>query len=176
MSELNSALEHPTYNYKVVRQFAVMTVVWGIVGMLVGVLIAAQLAWPQLNLGEYLHFGRLRPLHTNAVIFAFAGNAIFAAIYYSTQRLLKTRMFNDLLSTIHFWGWQLIIVSAAGTAMISRMTTGIAVQITSATVLCENVAGSTPLDLRCFTSEMIMTPKTTTPIATHHQNTIMCSP
>ena len=87
MSELNSALEHPTYNYKVVRQFAVMTVVWGIVGMLVGVLIAAQLAWPVLNMGvEWLHFGRLRPLHTNAVIFAFGGCALFATSYYIVQR------------------------------------------------------------------------------------------
>ena len=86
MSELNSALEHPTYNYKVVRQFAIMTVVWGIVGMLVGVLIAAQLAWPQLNPGlEWLHFGRLRPLHTNAVIFAFGGCALFATCLLYTS-------------------------------------------------------------------------------------------
>ncbi|NNF38062.1 MAG: cytochrome-c oxidase, cbb3-type subunit I, partial [Gemmatimonadetes bacterium] len=85
-----------------------------IVGMLVGVILALQLAWFPANLGiPYLTFGRLRPLHTNAVIFAFGGNICFAGIYYSMQRLLKTRMFNDTLSRIHFWGWQLIIVSAA---------------------------------------------------------------
>ena len=71
-----------TYNYKVVRQFAIMTVVWGIVGMLVGVIVAAQLVWPELNVHEFLHFGRLRPLHTNAVIFAFGGCALFATSYY----------------------------------------------------------------------------------------------
>lgn len=103
-----------SYDNKVVRQFLIATVVWGVVGMLVGVVIAAQLAhWP-LNLNiSWLTFGRLRPLHTNAVIFAFAGNAVFCAVYYSTQRLLKARMFSDALSQIHFWGWQLIIVSAA---------------------------------------------------------------
>ena len=74
--------------------------------MLVGAIIALQLPYWQANLGEYLSFGRLRPLHTNAVIFAFAGNAIFAAIYYSSQRLLKTRMFSDGMSRFHFWGWQ----------------------------------------------------------------------
>ena len=103
-----------TYTDKVVRQFAVMTVIWGIVGMLVGVIIAAQLVWPELNIG-FLHFGRLRPLHTNAVIFAFVGNMVFAGIYYSLQRLLKTRMASDLLSAIHFYGWQAIIVAAAVT-------------------------------------------------------------
>ncbi len=114
MSELNSALEHPTYNYKVVRQFAVMTVVWGIVGMLVGVLIAAQLAWPQLNPGvEWLHFGRLRPLHTNAVIFAFGGCALFATSYYIVQRTCQTRLISDKLAAVTFWGWQLVILSAA---------------------------------------------------------------
>jgi cytochrome c oxidase cbb3-type subunit I len=114
MSELNSALEHPTYNYKVVRQFAVMTVVWGIVGMLVGVLIAAQLAWPALNMGvEWLHFGRLRPLHTNAVIFAFGGCALFATSYYIVQRTCQARLISDKLAAVTFWGWQLVILCAA---------------------------------------------------------------
>jgi cytochrome c oxidase cbb3-type subunit I/II len=107
------ALDRFTYDDAIVRKFLFATILWGVVGMLVGVVIAAQLTLPQLNLGEYLSFGRLRPLHTNAVIFAFAGNAVFMAVYYSTQRLLKTRMFSDLLSGIHFWGWQLIIVCAA---------------------------------------------------------------
>lgn len=101
-----------TYDDAIVRRFVFASVLWGAVGMLVGVLIAGMLAWPQLNLAPYLQFGRLRPLHTNAVIFAFVGNSIFAGIYYSTQRLLKVRM-HDLLSKLHFWGWQLIIVSAA---------------------------------------------------------------
>ncbi len=114
MSELNAALEHPTYNYKVVRQFAIMTVVWGVVGMLVGVVIAAQLAWPQLNPGlEWFHFGRLRPLHTNAVIFAFGGCALFATSYYVVQRTCQTRLFSDKLAAFTFWGWQTVIVLAA---------------------------------------------------------------
>ncbi|MBL9140870.1 MAG: cytochrome-c oxidase, cbb3-type subunit I [Phycisphaerae bacterium] len=108
-----AVLDRFTYDDSVVRKFLFATILWGIVGMLVGVVIAAQLTLPQLNLDEYLSFGRLRPLHTNAVIFAFAGNAVFMAVYYSTQRLLKTRMYSDLLSNIHFWGWQLIIVAAA---------------------------------------------------------------
>ncbi|MBL8399785.1 cytochrome-c oxidase, cbb3-type subunit I [Accumulibacter sp.] len=102
-----------TYNYKVVRQFAVMTVIWGIVGMLVGVIIAAQLVWPDLNFGQYLHFGRLRPLHTNAVIFAFGGSALFATSYYVVQRTCHTRIFSDGLAAFTFWGWQLVIVLAA---------------------------------------------------------------
>ncbi len=101
------------YDDATVRWFVYATVLWGVVGMLVGVLIAVQMGYPGANIGEYLTFGRLRPLHTNAVIFAFAGNGIFAAIYYSSQRLLKARMFSDLLSKLHFWGWQGIIVSAA---------------------------------------------------------------
>ncbi|HPT50916.1 MAG TPA: cytochrome-c oxidase, cbb3-type subunit I [Accumulibacter sp.] len=109
MSETQS-----TYNYKVVRQFAVMTVIWGIVGMLVGVIIAAQLVWPELNLG-WLHFGRLRPLHTNAVIFAFGGCALFATSYYVVQRTCHTRIFSDALAAFTFWGWQLVIVLAAVT-------------------------------------------------------------
>ncbi|MDA8752674.1 cbb3-type cytochrome c oxidase subunit I, partial [Halieaceae bacterium] len=114
MSELNSALEHPTYNYKVVRQFAIMTVVWGIVGMLVGVLIAAQLAWPALNFDlPWTSFGRLRPLHTNAVIFAFGGSALFATSYYVVQRTCQARLISDTLAAATFWGWQLVIVAAA---------------------------------------------------------------
>jgi len=102
-----------TYNYKVVRQFAVMTVIWGIVGMLVGVIIAAQLVWPDLNFGPWLHFGRLRPLHTNAVIFAFGGCALFATSYYVVQRTCHVRLFAEKLATFTFWGWQLVIVLAA---------------------------------------------------------------
>ena len=100
------------YDDAVVRKFVTATIVWGAIGMLVGLWIALQLAVPQLNLGKYFTFGRLRPLHTNAVIFAFAGNAIFAAVYYSSQRLLKARPI-EWLSKFHFWGWQLIIVAAA---------------------------------------------------------------
>ena len=102
------------YDDDIVRQFLIATVIWGVVGMLVGVIIALQLAWWPANLGlPWTTFGRLRPLHTNAVIFAFVGNMMFTGIYYSTQRLLKARMFSDVLSRLHFWGWQLIIVSAA---------------------------------------------------------------
>ena len=101
------------YDNKITRDFAIATVLWGIIGMIVGLLIATQLFSPSMNLGsQYTTFGRIRPLHTNAVIFAFVGNAIFMGVYYSLQRLLKARMFSDLLSKIHFWGWQLIIVSA----------------------------------------------------------------
>jgi cytochrome c oxidase cbb3-type subunit 1 len=103
-----------TYNYKVVRQFAIMTVVWGIVGMSVGVLIAAQLAMPDLNFSlPYTHFGRLRPLHTNAVIFAFGGSALFATSYYVVQRTCRARLFGGFLVPFTFWGWQLVIVLAA---------------------------------------------------------------
>ncbi len=102
------------YDDAIVRKFTLATVIWGVVGMLVGLVIAIQLMIPEANMSSpYLSFGRLRPLHTNAVIFAFAGNAIFAAVYYSTQRLCKARMFSDMLSAVHFWGWQAIIVSAA---------------------------------------------------------------
>jgi len=105
-----------TYNYKVVRQFAVMTVIWGIVGMLVGVIIAAQMAWPELNFGvPWLSFGRLRPLHTNAVIFAFGGCALFATSYYAVQRTSQVRLFSDGLAAFTFWGWQVVIVLAAVT-------------------------------------------------------------
>jgi cytochrome c oxidase cbb3-type subunit 1 len=103
-----------TYNYKVVRQFAIMTVVWGIVGMLVGVWIAAQLAFPALNFDiPWLSYGRLRPLHTNAVIFAFGGCALFATSYYAVQRTSQARLFGGPLVAFTFWGWQLVIVAAA---------------------------------------------------------------
>jgi len=101
------------YNYKVVRQFAIMTIVWGVVGMLVGVIIAAQLLWPELNFGPYLSYGRLRPLHTNAVIFAFGGCGLFAASYYVVQRTSHARLFSDKLAAFTFWGWQAVIVAAA---------------------------------------------------------------
>lgn len=103
-----------TYNYKVVRQFAIMTVVWGIVGMLVGIWIAAELAWPALNFDiPYITFSRLRPLHTNAMIFAFGGCALFATSYYVVQRTCHVRLFSDKLAAFTFWGWQAIIVSVA---------------------------------------------------------------
>src|SRR5512139_1135230 len=100
------------YDDAITRRFVTATIVWGAVGMLVGLWCALQLALPDLNVGPYFTFGRLRPLHTNAVIFAFAGNGIFAAVYYSSQRLLKARPI-EWLSRFHFWGWQLIIVAAA---------------------------------------------------------------
>lgn len=104
----------PTYNYRVVRQFSIMTVVWGIVGMLVGVIIAAQLYWPDLTYGiEYLTFGRLRPLHTNAVIFAFGGSALMATSLYVVQRTCQAPLISNGLAAFVFWGWQLIIVLAA---------------------------------------------------------------
>src|SRR5690606_2781119 len=102
------------FNYDVVRKFAIMTVVWGVVGMAVGVWIAAQLIWPQLNFDiPWLSYGRLRPLHTNAVIFAFGGSALFATSYYVVQRTCQTRLFCGPLASFTFWGWQLVIVSAA---------------------------------------------------------------
>ncbi len=101
------------YDNKTVRNFAYATIFWGVIGMLVGVIIAFQLFLPSWNLGiSYMTFSRLRPLHTNAVIFAFVGNGIFMGVYYSLQRLLKTRMYSDMLSRIHFWGWQIIITAA----------------------------------------------------------------
>ncbi|MCU0509813.1 MAG: cytochrome-c oxidase, cbb3-type subunit I [Anaerolineae bacterium] len=112
-----------TYNYTVVRQFAVMTVIWGIVGMLVGVIIAAQFIWPDLTYGvPWLSFGRLRPLHTNAVIFAFGGSALFATSYYVVQRTCNVRLFSDGLAAFTFWGWQLVIVLAAITLPLGITT------------------------------------------------------
>ena len=118
----NTALEQFSYDNKTVRNFAIATIIWGIVGMLVGVIIATQLFEPAANITQYGSFGRIRPLHTNAVIFAFVGNAIFAGVYYSLQRLLKARMFSDFLSNLHFWGWQFIIVSAAITLPLGITT------------------------------------------------------
>lgn len=109
-------VEKFNYDNKIVKYFAYATIIWGITGMLVGLIVALQLAFPQFfndYLGfKVLSFGRIRPLHTNAVIFAFVGNGIFTGVYYSLQRLLKTRMWSDKLSYINFWGWQLIILSA----------------------------------------------------------------
>ena len=115
-------LEKFRYDNQIVRMFLFATLLWGVVGFIVGLLIALQLPFPSLNLSPALTFGRLRPLHTNAVIFAFVGNGIFLGYYYSAQRLLKTRNFSDLLSRIHFWGWQLIIVSAALTLLLGITT------------------------------------------------------
>jgi cytochrome c oxidase cbb3-type subunit 1 len=112
-----------TYNYKVVRQFAVMTIVWGIVGMLVGVIIATQLVLPDLTHGiSWLSYGRLRPLHTNAVIFAFGGSALFATSYYVVQRTCHVRLFAGPLASLTFWGWQLVIVLAAVTLPLGITT------------------------------------------------------
>lgn len=120
----NRRLETFSYDDQIVRWFVIATVIWGAVALLLGTVIAFQLADWRLNLGlPWTTFGRLRPLHTNAAIFAFCGNAIFAGIYFSHQRLLKARLFNDVLSRVHFWGWQLIIVSAALTLPFG-ITTG----------------------------------------------------
>jgi cytochrome c oxidase cbb3-type subunit I len=114
MSESSVAGAVPVYNDKVVKQFAIMTVVWGVVGMLVGVIIAAQLTWPELINGiPWLSYGRLRPLHTNAVIFAFGGCGLFATSYYVVQRTCHTGLISDKLAAFTFWGWQLVIVAAA---------------------------------------------------------------
>jgi cytochrome c oxidase cbb3-type subunit I len=110
-----------TYNDKVVRQFALMTVIWGIVGMVVGVFIAAQLIWPGLGWEiPWLSYGRLRPLHTNAVIFAFGGSALFATSYYCVQRTSHVRLFSDKLAAFTFWGWQAVIVGAAITLPLGK--------------------------------------------------------
>lgn len=112
------------YDNKIVRNFIYATLFWGVIGMTVGLLLAFLFLFPNLTHGvPWLSFGRLRPLHTNAVIFAFVGNAIFAGVYYSLQRLLKARMFSDVLSKLNFWGWQLIIVAAAITLPLGYTTT-----------------------------------------------------
>jgi cytochrome c oxidase cbb3-type subunit I/II len=112
------------YDNAIVRNFAIATIIWGVVGMLGGLYVAFELVFPKvLNIGPWFNFGRLRPLHTNAVIFAFVGNGIFMGYYYSLQRLLKSRMWSDKLSNIHFWVWQLIIVAAAITLPLG-ITTG----------------------------------------------------
>lgn len=114
VSANNQPQETFSYDDAIVRKFSIVTMIWAVVAFLVGVIIALQLADHRFNFGlQWITFGRLRPLHTNAAIFAFAGNAMFAGVYYSTQRLLKARMFSDFLSNLHFWGWQLIIVAAA---------------------------------------------------------------
>ncbi len=120
-----SATDQPVYDYKVVRQFAIMTIVWGVVGMAIGVLIAAQLYWPGLNdiFQPYTHFGRLRPLHTNAVIFAFGGCALFATSYYVVQRTCQAKLFGGWLVPFTFWGWQLVIVLAIITLPLGYTTT-----------------------------------------------------
>jgi len=119
-----SNIETFNYDNKTVRNFAFATILWGVVGMLVGLIIAIQMVKPGLSFNlPWLTFSRLRPLHTNAVIFAFVGNGIFMGVYYSLQRLCKARMFSDLLSGLHFWGWQLIIVLAALTLPLG-ITTG----------------------------------------------------
>ena len=112
------------YDNKIVRAFGIASFVFGVVGMLVGLIIALQLIYPSLNFGPWLTFGRLRPLHTNAVIFAFVGNGIFMGVYYSLQRLLKTRMWSDMLSWVHFWGWQIVILLAAITLPLGLTTSG----------------------------------------------------
>ncbi len=116
-------LEKFSYDNKIVRNFAIATMFWGIIGMTVGLLAAIQLFWPFMNFdNQYTTFGRVRPVHTNAIVFAFVGNSIFMGIYYSLQRLLKTRMFSDKLSSIHFWMWQLIIVASAVTLLLGYTT------------------------------------------------------
>jgi cytochrome c oxidase cbb3-type subunit I/II len=120
---MNSNVETFKYDNRIVRAFAIATVVWGLVGFSAGLLIACQLFWPDLNFNlQFTTFGRLRPLHTNAVIFAFVGNGMFMGIYYSLQRLCKARMFSDFLSWFNFWGWQCIIVSAAITLPLGLTT------------------------------------------------------
>lgn len=116
------SIEKFNYDNRIVKNFAVATILWGIVGMLVGLIAALQLTDARMNIAPYLNFGRIRPLHTNAVIFAFVGNGIFMGVYYSLQRLLKARMYSDALSKIHFWGWQLIIVCAALTLPLGITT------------------------------------------------------
>jgi cytochrome c oxidase cbb3-type subunit I/II len=112
------------YDNKIVKQFAYATIFWGLIGMTVGLLVALQFVFPALSFNwAPTTFGRVRPVHTNAVIFAFVGNGIFTGVYYSLQRLCKARMFNDSMSKIHFWGWQAIIVAAALT-LFAGFTTG----------------------------------------------------
>jgi cytochrome c oxidase cbb3-type subunit I/II len=126
MNQQDTHLQKETFHYdnQIVRMFGIATIVWGVVGMLAGLLIAFQLYFPALSFElPYTTFGRVRPIHTNGIIFAFVGNGIFLGVYYSLQRLLKTRMYSDFLSRLHFWGWQLIIVLAALTLALG-FTTG----------------------------------------------------
>ncbi len=121
---MSAAISPTAYNYSLVRQFAIMTVVWGIVGMALGVFIASQLVWPELNFGlEWTTFGRLRPLHTNLVIFAFGGCALFGTSYYVVQRTCQTRLISDRLAAFTFWGWQAVIVSAIVSLPMGYTTT-----------------------------------------------------
>ncbi|MCF7533754.1 cytochrome-c oxidase, cbb3-type subunit I [Pseudomonas petrae] len=121
---MSTAPSPTAYNYKVVRQFAIMTVVWGIIGMGLGVFIASQLVWPDLNFGlPWTTFGRLRPLHTNLVIFAFGGCALFGTSYYVVQRTCQTRLISDGLAAFHFWGWQAVIIGAIVTLPMGYTTT-----------------------------------------------------
>jgi cytochrome c oxidase cbb3-type subunit I/II len=121
-----SRIEQFQYDNRIVRAFGMAAFIWGVVGMLVGLILAFQMIFPSLNSSQYgipmLSFGRLRPLHTNAVIFAFVGNGLFMGIYYSLQRLLKARMFSDVLSRIHFWSWQVVILCAAYTLPMGLTT------------------------------------------------------
>src|ERR1700741_1966472 len=111
------------YDNKTVKWFAYAVCFWGVVGMLAGLWAAIALYYPAINLGlPATTFGRMRPVHTNAVIFAFVGNGIFMGVYYSLQRLLKARMFSDFLGKVHFWGWKLIIVLAAVTLLLGKTT------------------------------------------------------
>ncbi len=112
----------PVYDMAVVRGFALSALVWGLVGMIVGLLAAVQLAWPEANWGPYLHFGRIRPIHTNAVIFGFTLGVVFAGTYYGIQRLCRVRMFSDTLSRINLWGWNAIIVAAAVSLVLGHTT------------------------------------------------------
>ena len=117
-------VEQFNYDNKIVRNFGIATIVWGLVGMSIGLLVASQLIWPQMNfLTQYTTFGRVRPVHTNAVVFAFVGNAIFMGSYYSMQRVLKARMYSDVLSNIHFWGWQFVILASAITLPLGLTST-----------------------------------------------------
>ena len=121
---MSTAISPTAYNYKVVRQFAIMTVAWGILGMGLGVFIASQLVWPQLNLDlPWTSFGRLRPLHTNLVIFAFGGCALFGTSYYVVQRTCQTRLISDSMAAFTFWGWQAVIVGALITLPMGYTTT-----------------------------------------------------
>jgi len=119
-----SNIQQFQYDNKIVRAFGVASFIFALVGMLIGLTMALQVVYPSLNLGPYLTFGRLRPLHTNAVIFAFVGNGIFMGVYYSLQRLLKARMWSDKLSWIHFWGWQIVILLATITLPMGLTTSG----------------------------------------------------
>src|SRR6187431_1130649 len=116
-------MEQFYYDNKIVKKFIYATILFGVVGMLVGLILATMFLFPTMTEGiSWLSFGRLRPLHTNAVIFAFVGNAMFAGVYYSLQRLLKARMYSNFLSQLHFWGWQLIIVAAVITIPLGYIT------------------------------------------------------